>query len=173
MELCGASEEVAMRDSVLPVTDAYRQTKYRRALSLPVPMERCVSKGCGGRIVPTRRFDRPPKAIRERSATDHSLMEPQHPQLSEGKLRMLWRRTLKEHRPREKTHSEYMIYGYFYIRISLHLYVERSDREGKENMPISSYPHINISIYIIIRIVNQVTVGDTALPPGQQRPGGT
>ena len=53
MELCGASEEVAMRDSVLPVTDAYRQTKYRRALSLPVPIERCVSKGCGGRIVPT------------------------------------------------------------------------------------------------------------------------
>ena len=45
MELCGASEEVAMRDSVLSVTDAYRQTKYRRALSLPVPIERCVSKG--------------------------------------------------------------------------------------------------------------------------------
>ena len=66
-----------------------------------------------------------------------------------------------------------MIYGYFYIRLSIHLYVEKSDREGKENMPIPSYPHINISIYIIIRIVNQVTVGDTALPPGQQRPGGT
>ena len=86
---------------------------------------------------------------------------------------MLWRGKLKEHRPRKETHSEHLIYGYFYIRISLHLYVERSDREGKENMPISSYPHINISIYIIIRIVNQVTVGDTALPPGQQRPGGT
>ena len=100
-------------------------------------------------------------------------MEPQYPQLSEGKLRMLWRGALKEHRPRKETYSEYLIYGYFYIRLSIHLYVERSDREGKENMPISSYPHINISIYIIIRIVNQVTVGDTALPPGQQRPGGT
>ena len=59
---------------------------------------------------------------------------------------------MKEHRPREETHSEYMIYGYFYIRLSIHLHVERSDREGKENMPISSYPHINISIYIVIRI---------------------
>ena len=172
MELCGASEEVAMRDSVLSVTDAYRQTKWRRALSLPVPIERCVSKGCGGRIVPTRRFDRPPEAIRERSATDHSLMEPQYPLLSEGKLRMLWRGALKEHRPRKETYSEYLIYGYFYIRLSIHLYVERSDREGKENIPIPSYPHINISVYIVIRIPNQVTVGDTALPPGQQRPGG-
>ena len=100
-------------------------------------------------------------------------MEPQYPLLSEGKLRMLWRGALKEHRPRKETYSEYLIYGYFYIRLPIHLYVERSDREGKENMPISSYPHINISIYIIIRIANQVTVGDTALPPGQQRPGGT
>ena len=129
-------------------------------------------QGCGGRIVPTRRFDRPPEAIRERSATDHSLMEPQYPQLSEGKLRMLWRGALKEHRPRKETYSEYLIYGYFYIRLSIHLYVERSDREGKENIPIPSYPHINISVYIVIRIPNQVIVGDTALPPGQQRPGG-
>ena len=74
-------------------------------------------------------------------------MEPQYPLLSEGKLRMLWRGALKEHRPRKETYSEYLIYGYFYIRLPIHLYVERSDREGKENMPISSYPHINISIY--------------------------
>ena len=172
MELCGASEEVTMRDSVLSVTDAGSKTKWKRALSLPVPIERCVSKGCGGRIVPTRRFGRPPKAIRERFVMDHSLLEPQYPLLSEGKLRMLWRGTLKEHRPREETYSEYMIYVYSNIRISIHLYVEKSDRKGKEDMPIISYPNINISVYIVIRIPNQVTVGDTALPPGQQRPGG-
>ena len=103
---------------------------------------------------------------------DHSLMEPQYPLLSEGKLRMLWRGALKEHRPRKETYSEYLIYGYFYIRLSIHLYVERSDREGKENIPIPSYPHINISVYIVIRMPNQVTVGDTALQTGQQRPGG-
>ena len=100
-------------------------------------------------------------------------MEPQHPLLSEGKWRMLWRGTLKEHRPREETYSEYMIYVYSNICISIHLYVEKSDRKGKEDMPIVSYPNINISVYIVIRIANQVTVGDTALPPGQQRPGGT
>ena len=59
---------------------------------------------------------------------------------------------MKEHRPRKETYSEYLIYGYFYIRLSIHLYVERSDREGKENIPISSYLHINISVYIVIRI---------------------
>ena len=100
-------------------------------------------------------------------------MEPQYPLLSEGKLRMLWRGTLKEHRPREETYSEYMIYVYSNIRISIHLYVEKSDRKGKDDMPIVSYPNINISVYIVMRITNQVTVGDTSLPPGQQRPGGT
>lgn len=80
---------------------------------------------------------------------------------------------MKEHRPREETCSEYMIYVYSNIRISIHLYVEKSDRKGKEDMPIVSYPNINISVYIVMRIANQVTVGDTALPPGQQRPGGT
>ena len=79
-------------------------------------------------------------------------MEPQYPLLSEGKLRMLWRGTLQEHRPREETYSEYMIYVYSNIRISIHLYVEKSDRKGKEDMPIVSYPNINISVYIVIRI---------------------
>ena len=39
---------------------------------------------------------------------------------------------------------------------------------------LSAYPYINISVYTDIRIAgHQTTVGDTALPPGQQRPGGT
>ena len=80
---------------------------------------------------------------------------------------------MKEHRLREETCSEYMIYVYSNIRISIHLYVEKSDRKGKEDMPIVSYPNINISVYIVMRIANQATVGDTSLPPGRCRPGGT
>ena len=61
---------------------------------------------------------------------DHSLMEPQYPLLSEGKLRMLWRGTLKEHRPREETYSEYMIYVYSNIRLSMPLYPYDNRRVG-------------------------------------------